>query len=356
MPLCDGCFKSFRSNADLSRHLANTHNPTCITAYQSHPIRHAEEVLNVPLSLEDDILMGDDTDMLGDNDEPAADPKPIEDYFGTDYTEEELGLGPQDRNNNEDDAPQWVDANGSDGQWSEPSPCDSESDDDELSPDEDEEPGWEAPVAAPDVGLGQPGQHQHDEPTEQDRADDEERAEDEDEEHADGDEVHILRSQAGNTRMRIEEALRHKVYIQHFPSEVAGQPVDVPGGIPAGYAEYQSRVPGHVGDPSNIFAPFQSELDWKVARWAKLRGSGSTAVSELLEIPGVQEKLQLSYKNVRELNRIIDALPAARLRFVRDEIVVAEEVFDVYMRDVIECLKSLFGDAEFARYLVFLPE
>lgn len=41
---------------------------------------------------------------------------------------------------------------------------------------------------------------------------------------------------------------------------------------------------------------------------------------------------------------------------MRDEIVVADEAFDVYMRDVIECLKSLFGDAEFARYLVFLPE
>lgn len=269
MPLCDGCFKSFRSNADLSRHLTNTHNPTCITAYQSNPIRHAEEAPNVPLSPEGDILMGDDTDILGDNDEPAADPKPIEDYFGTDYTEEELGLGTQNRGNNEDDTPEWVNANGSDGQWSEPSPSDSESDDDELSPDEDEEPGWEAPVAPLDIGL------EHDTPAEQDRADDKKHAEDEDEEHLDEDEVHVLRSQA-----------RRKVHIQHFPSDVAGQPVHTPGGVPTGYAEYQSRVP-HVGDPGNIFAPFQSELDWKVARWAKLRGPGSTAVSELLEISGV---------------------------------------------------------------------
>jgi hypothetical protein len=35
------------------------------------------------------------------------------------------------------------------------------------------------------------------------------------------------------------------------------------------------------------WAPFRSQLDWDVARWAKMRGQTSTAVSELLAIPGV---------------------------------------------------------------------
>ena len=39
---------------------------------------------------------------------------------------------------------------------------------------------------------------------------------------------------------------------------------------------------------SNLWAPFSSEIDWKVARWAKLRGAGSTAFSDLLAINGVR--------------------------------------------------------------------
>lgn len=37
----------------------------------------------------------------------------------------------------------------------------------------------------------------------------------------------------------------------------------------------------------NIWAPFKSRLDWDLAQWAKMRGPGSTALSELLGIEGV---------------------------------------------------------------------
>ncbi|PSR97382.1 hypothetical protein PHLCEN_2v4327 [Hermanssonia centrifuga] len=70
----------------------------------------------------------------------------------------------------------------------------------------------------------------------------------------------------------------------------------------------------------------------------------------------VHEKLGLSFKNSRELNRIIDGLPAQRPRFKREEIVVAGESYDVHFRDIIECVRALYGDPEFARHLVFLPE
>ena len=42
---------------------------------------------------------------------------------------------------------------------------------------------------------------------------------------------------------------------------------------------------------NNPFAPFLSKLEWKVAKWAKLRGPGSTACSELLGIEGVSKAL-----------------------------------------------------------------
>jgi len=42
-----------------------------------------------------------------------------------------------------------------------------------------------------------------------------------------------------------------------------------------------------VCDPDNVWAPFRSKMDWSVAKWAKLRGPSSTAVTELLSIEGV---------------------------------------------------------------------
>jgi hypothetical protein len=71
----------------------------------------------------------------------------------------------------------------------------------------------------------------------------------------------------------------------------------------------------------------------------------------------VCDKLGLSYKNSRELNKIIDMkIPARRPSFQRKEILVAGEAFDVYFRDIIECAKALYGDPEFVQYLVFVPE
>ena len=44
-----------------------------------------------------------------------------------------------------------------------------------------------------------------------------------------------------------------------------------------------------VGDPENPYAPFRSQLEWGIARWAKLRGSSSTAFTELMSIDGVSK-------------------------------------------------------------------
>ena len=43
----------------------------------------------------------------------------------------------------------------------------------------------------------------------------------------------------------------------------------------------------------NIFAPFASQLDWEVARWAKIRGPGSNSFTELMTIDGVSRYLVL---------------------------------------------------------------
>ena len=45
----------------------------------------------------------------------------------------------------------------------------------------------------------------------------------------------------------------------------------------------------------NHFAPFASELDWKVAQWVVKDGPGHNAVNRLFEIPGVRHFYQSSF-------------------------------------------------------------
>ncbi|KAG2159787.1 uncharacterized protein EDB93DRAFT_1237070 [Suillus bovinus] len=85
----------------------------------------------------------------------------------------------------------------------------------------------------------------------------------------------------------------------------------------------------------NVWAPFASRIDYEVTKWAKLRGSGSTAFSELLAING---------------------LSCRRLYFKHEEIIVADEAFDVYSRDIMECVKALYSDPEFSHHLNYAPE
>ncbi|KAG1745470.1 uncharacterized protein EDB91DRAFT_1236355 [Suillus paluster] len=149
-----------------------------------------------------------------------------------------------------------------------------------------------------------------------------------------------------------ELPLHQGPYITKFPIQSARAIIDDEFmQAKHGYQSYCDKLHG------NNWAPFTSHINYEVARWAKLRGQGSTAFSDLLDIEGVYEKLDLSYRNSRELNKIIDTkIPAHCPRFQRQEILMAGEAFDVYFWDIIECVKALFGDPELTPYLVFAPE
>ncbi|KAI1786574.1 hypothetical protein LXA43DRAFT_975694 [Ganoderma leucocontextum] len=165
----------------------------------------------------------------------------------------------------------------------------------------------------------------------------------------DDDDPHL----APASRRQAQERLLRKTFVVHFPGPHAGAPISR-SSTSSSYAEYQTNIDARGRNP---YAPFQSAMDWKVARWAKLRGPGSTAVSELLQIEELVTLLGLSFKNTRELDKILDEqIPEGRPRFMRREIVVAGESFEVFYRDVIKCIRSLYGDPEFAGILVFTPE
>ena len=72
-----------------------------------------------------------------------------------------------------------------------------------------------------------------------------------------------------------------EVVIDHFPLASAGAPIH---GMPCGNSVYKS-------DRESIWSPFTSRCDWLFARWAKMRGPTSSAVTELLAIPEVRSSL-----------------------------------------------------------------
>ena len=69
----------------------------------------------------------------------------------------------------------------------------------------------------------------------------------------------------------------------------------------------------------------------------------------------VVDKLDLSYRTVRELNNIIDDLPT-RSHFQCKNLSVGQEHLEFYCRDILECIRSLYGDPQFAQDLTFAPE
>ncbi|KAG1846018.1 hypothetical protein F4604DRAFT_1595196 [Suillus subluteus] len=179
--------------------------------------------------------------------------------------------------------------------------------------------------------------------------------EEDDDEHDDTQDQHTSDTQEPDARHGVEQRLREHEQIPiviHYPDQQAGQPIDLTK--QSSNATYHARL--NDSGATNVYAPFASKLDWEMARWAKLRGPSSTAFSELVSIEGFSDTIGLSFKNARELNKIIDNELPGRPKFKREQIVIANEAFDVYYRDIIECIRSLFSDPNFADFLVFAPE
>ncbi|KAG1822148.1 hypothetical protein DFJ58DRAFT_720133 [Suillus subalutaceus] len=87
-----------------------------------------------------------------------------------------------------------------------------------------------------------------------------------------------------------------------------------------------------------------------------LDGPSSTAFLKLISIEDLSDKIGLTFKNSRELDKIINNELPCHPKFKCEQIVVANEAFNVYYHDIIECIKALFSDPRFADFLVFAPE
>ncbi|KAF9455149.1 hypothetical protein BDZ94DRAFT_1316632 [Collybia nuda] len=97
-----------------------------------------------------------------------------------------------------------------------------------------------------------------------------------------------LDKQPEDNHRNTEAPLHHRPsvvqYGPHVGKNIAGKvfPATTPP-MPE-YIRYRQQLK----DEKNPYAPFKNKMDWEIARWAKLRGPGSTAFSELLSINGVR--------------------------------------------------------------------
>jgi hypothetical protein len=84
-------------------------------------------------------------------------------------------------------------------------------------------------------------------------------------------------------RKSAEDKFHHKPVIEKYPGRLAGRSISVPS------LSSEESYGSVLGDSTreNPYAPFKSKVDWEIAKWAKLRGAGSTAFTDLLNIGGV---------------------------------------------------------------------
>lgn len=95
-----------------------------------------------------------------------------------------------------------------------------------------------------------------------------------------------------------EGQLEQQPFVVPYPNQRVGDPAgarirgQAQGDCQSAHANtsYELEI---AQEKTNPYAPFASELDWDIAKWAKLRGPGCTAFSEFLAIPSVRFSLSL---------------------------------------------------------------
>ena len=70
----------------------------------------------------------------------------------------------------------------------------------------------------------------------------------------------------------------------------------------------------------------------------------------------IVDKLRLSYRSVQELNSMIDTELSGRSCFQCHMLDIGDEKLEFFCRDILECIRSLYGDPSWAQDMAFAPE
>jgi hypothetical protein len=68
------------------------------------------------------------------------------------------------------------------------------------------------------------------------------------------------------------------------------------------------------------------------------------------------DKLGLSFSSTKELNGIIDNTLPGRPHFKTRTLHIGGKTLELHFRDILACIRSIYGDPEFVQDLVFAPE
>jgi hypothetical protein len=105
---------------------------------------------------------------------------------------------------------------------------------------------------------------------------------------ADDDYMQADRDPTRGVRGLAESRLEQRPFVVAYPSQrvrdLAGTRIRAQTQSAHANTSYELEI---TQDKTNPYAPFASRLDWEIAKWAKLRGLGSTAFGDLMKIPGV---------------------------------------------------------------------
>ncbi len=264
MPLycCRGCLRSWNQSAHLTQHLEKTSSGPCRQYHQELLNRH-RPVRGGPWRDGRNFCWGADT-LFEFSGEAKSTTQFEGDFFGTDYKEEDFPLT----------APTQ----------SEPvhGPAVEVEENDEAETDgEGEEVGRDTmnPGSEPSLGSQHPRVATIAEQDTPDRV--QARADDHIGELRESlEEVDQMNVDGEDHRQAAQNTLESSAIVEPFGG-LAGTPVQGES-LGSAFERYQGQIIG------GTYAPFSSRLDWEVAKWAKLRGLGSTAFSDLLSIDGVR--------------------------------------------------------------------
>jgi len=249
MVLCNGCGGEFSFGRGYLNHLRLSRNPACSAIYQQSI---APQMTSNDVDSDDDLEMGSlgpDSlwnDFGGDNEDMDIQWSDQDLFVAVEQAKEKEDMGGWEDGMIDLDGVEAVEDSGH---------MDHNSDSED---DFDEGPylGWEPPVPP--------------------SFDDENFNTQQDLEAEDG----LEASQAA--RLAAEDAFRKQPIIEKFPDDRAGAPIANKRMDSKNESYFKA-----INNSQNPWAPFLSKMDWEVARWAKLRGPGSTAMSDLLKIEGV---------------------------------------------------------------------
>ena len=70
----------------------------------------------------------------------------------------------------------------------------------------------------------------------------------------------------------------------------------------------------------------------------------------------IVDRLGLSYNSVQKLNGMINTELPGHPHFQPNVLDIGDEQLEFYSRDVLKCIRSLYGDPSWAQEMAFAPE